>query len=169
MVSGTSFTLLPLQCIQEKTVDGTTRDRFQILERVGGGSFGVTHKVNLKKIISKISKKVPNVSDKFQVEKIFPKGRDLITKRTVVLKCENTEAKYPQLKQEKNVYVLCKKQCLGIAPNFVRYSESEDLQFREDGVDAACTGWFNVLIMDQLGRDIMDVFTYQREVRKNFN
>ena len=47
MVSGTSFTLLPLQCIQEKTVDGTTRDRFQILERVGGGSFGVTHKVTL--------------------------------------------------------------------------------------------------------------------------
>ena len=48
MVSGTGFTLLPLQCIQEKTVDGTTRDRFQILERVGGGSFGVTHKVNFK-------------------------------------------------------------------------------------------------------------------------
>jgi len=140
MVS-TNFKLLPDQCLQENIQGGDIkRDRFRIMEHVGGGSFGVTHK-----------------------------GLDLITKKTVVLKCENTESKYPQLKQEKHVYNLCKTQDLGIAPNFVRYKECEQLLFREDGVDSPGTGWFNVLIMDQLGRDTLDLFTYQRELNYQIN
>ena len=52
-----------------------------------------------------------------------------------------------------------------IAPKFLRFSESENLRFREGELDSPLTGWFNVLVMEQLGRDIMDIFEYQREVK----
>ena len=48
---GTKFELVEKQFIQEKVRSGVNegkqRDRFEILEKIGGGSFGVTYKVRL--------------------------------------------------------------------------------------------------------------------------
>ena len=48
---GTKFELVEKQFIQEKVLSGVNegkhRDRFEILEKIGGGSFGVTYKVRL--------------------------------------------------------------------------------------------------------------------------
>jgi len=82
----------------------------------------------------------------------------------VVLKFEKTDARHPQLKQERNVYMVSTNMDIPIAPKFVRYSESENLRYYEDKIDSPLTGWFNVLVMEQLGRDIMDVYEFHREV-----
>ena len=97
--------------------------------------------------------------------KIFNlQGRDLITAKSVVLKFEKTDARHPQLKQERNVYMVSTNMEIPIAPKFVRYSESENLRYYEDKIDSPLTGWFNVLVMEQLGRDVMDIYEFQREV-----
>ena len=183
---GTKFELVEKQFIQEKVLSGVNegkhRDRFEILEKIGGGSFGVTYKVRLLlkiyKNISKVFQLFPRPSwetENFQFFSLFRRrfffpnffnfqGRDLITAKSVVLKFEKTDARHPQLKQERNVYMVSTNMEIPIAPKFVRYSESENLRYYEDKIDSPLTGWFNVLVMEQLGRDIMDIYEFQREV-----
>ena len=66
----------------------------------------------------------------------------------MVLKCERSDTKHPQLKQEKNVYKVADKQEASIMPKYLRFMDVVPLEFFEDGVTYS-TGWgsnFYVLI-----------------------
>ena len=78
---GTKFELVEKQFIQEKVLSGVNegkhRDRFEILEKIGGGSFGVTYKVrlflkNYKNTFLKFSNFFPGQVGKRKIFNFFP-------------------------------------------------------------------------------------------------
>merc|ERR1712176_1600727 len=76
--------------------------------------------------------------------------------------------KHPQLKQEHNVYKIMKEANYGIGPDYLRLIESYPLKYFESDKDYTCGkpihSSFNILVMHQLGRDLMDVFNYMQEL-----
>ena len=65
-----------------------------------------------------------------------------------MLKCERSDTKHPQLKQEKNVYKVADKQEASIMPKYLRFMDAVSLHFFEDSIRMSTgEGWkFQVLL-----------------------
>ena len=93
------------------------------------------------------------------------KARDVHLKQDVLLKIERSSVKKPQLKHEQRVYQMFQNASEHF-PYFYRYLHAQGpFKYNNGDCNNFSTDYFNVLILELLGRDLGECYQFTKEVR----